>query len=238
MYKETIGIVGGFGGFTTLEFFKRLLETFNSGNERDYPHIIMDNDFTMPSRTRALLYGNEIEKITCMIAESIKKLINAGADKIILVCGTAHYFLEKVYEIIPEAKDKVIDIIDITGIYMKNNNINSCYVIAAEGILKKEFYKQKLSKYNIEVFQPGEEYWNKIRTFIELVKQNKVNSEAKDMFGVFVSNLVSSKRINTKPCVIIGCTELPCLLSDTIKENITIINPLENVIEYLKSELV
>ncbi len=86
MYKETIGLMGGFGGFATLDFFRRLLETFNTGRERDYPRIVMDNDFTMPSRTRALLYDEEIPLITEMMAQSMRNLISIGADKIVLVC--------------------------------------------------------------------------------------------------------------------------------------------------------
>lgn len=54
MYREKVGIIGGFGAYATLNFYKRLLEEFASESERNYPHIIMDNNFTMPSRTRAL----------------------------------------------------------------------------------------------------------------------------------------------------------------------------------------
>lgn len=49
MYSEKIGIIGGFGAYAGLDFYKRLLECFSTGNERDYPHVIMDNNFTMPS---------------------------------------------------------------------------------------------------------------------------------------------------------------------------------------------
>ena len=48
MYREKVGIIGGFGAYATLNFYKRLLEEFASESERNYPHIIMDNNFTMP----------------------------------------------------------------------------------------------------------------------------------------------------------------------------------------------
>lgn len=57
MYHQSLGIIGGFGGYATLGFFQRILEAFASDSERNYPHIYMDNDFTMPSRTKALLEG-------------------------------------------------------------------------------------------------------------------------------------------------------------------------------------
>ena len=42
MYREKVGIIGGFGAYATLNFYKRLLEEFASESERNYPHIIMD----------------------------------------------------------------------------------------------------------------------------------------------------------------------------------------------------
>ena len=59
MYKQTVGIIGGFGAYATLDFYDRFLTKFKSDCERDYPHIYMDNNYTMPSRTKALLYGDD-----------------------------------------------------------------------------------------------------------------------------------------------------------------------------------
>lgn len=57
MYRQSVGIIGGFGAYATLGFYRSILEAFASESERNYPHIYMDNDFTMPSRTKALLEG-------------------------------------------------------------------------------------------------------------------------------------------------------------------------------------
>lgn len=115
MYHQKLGIIGGFGAYATLNFYKRILEVFAAENEREYPHIIMDNNFTMPSRTRALLYNESYDVVVREIAESIKKLLSFGADKLVLVCGTAHYFLEDVYKLVPQAESKIVDMIEILG---------------------------------------------------------------------------------------------------------------------------
>lgn len=54
---KRIGIIGGFGAYATLDFYKRLLDSFEVTSERDYPDMIIDNVYSMPSRTRALLTG-------------------------------------------------------------------------------------------------------------------------------------------------------------------------------------
>ena len=58
----------------------------------------MDNDFTMPSRTTGLLYDECSDQITEMIAKSVENLLKIGADKIVLPCGTAHWYLDGVYK--------------------------------------------------------------------------------------------------------------------------------------------
>lgn len=78
MYKQSIGIVGGFGAYATLNFYRMILEKFAVSCERDYPHIYMDNDFTMPSRTRALLYGDEYDKVVEQMSLSTMKLCSMG----------------------------------------------------------------------------------------------------------------------------------------------------------------
>lgn len=240
MYKETIGLMGGFGGFATLDFFRRLLETFNTGRERDYPRIVMDNDFTMPSRTRALLYDEEIPTITQMMAKSMKNLISIGADKIVLVCGTAHWFLDSVYELVPEAEEKVVDIINTTGEQLKANGVTACYVIAAEGTMLRKLYNRKLTKYGIEVTSPAEEDWPKVRYYIEATKQNKITPAVKQEFRNFILNRVGGVMPSSdgKVHVILGCTELPPLVDDDAKRIITFEDPLDNVLVYLKEKLV
>ena len=239
MYNETIGLMGGFGGFATLDFFRRLLETFNTGRERDYPRIVMDNDFTMPSRTRALLYDEEIEKITEMMAQSMRNLINIGADKIVLICGTAHWFLDGVYKLVPDAKEKVVDIIDITGEQLKANGVMACYAIAAEGTMLRKLYNRKLEKYGIEVLSPEETDWPKVRYFIEATKQNKITPAVKQEFTDFVLNRIGDMTggENGKVHVILGCTELPLLVNEDARKRISFEDPLENVLKYLKENL-
>lgn len=86
MYNQSIGIIGGFGVYATLGFYRNLLEVFTADSERNYPHIYMANDFTMPSRTKALLEGGiEYDEIVCMTAASMKKLEALGADHLVMV---------------------------------------------------------------------------------------------------------------------------------------------------------
>lgn len=203
MYKETIGIVGGFGAQATLGFYKRILEAFASESERNYPHIYMDNDFTMPSRTKALLYGDDYSLVVDMISVSMRKMETLGADYIILVCGTAHAFLPDVYSIIPTVKCKVLNIIEILYKRLKKEKISNVLIIAAEGALNKGLYQSILD--GICCVIPTEDDYSQIRRFIEAVKRDEISRETIEQFCDFLDRFSVSN-------VILGCTEFPLLL--------------------------
>lgn len=89
--QDVLGIVGGFGGYATLDFFARVLKKFASESERSYPHIIMDNDFSMPSRTRALLTGEGYADVVAAIASSMRFLVSRGGDKCTIYCPSLRH---------------------------------------------------------------------------------------------------------------------------------------------------
>lgn len=233
MYNETIGIVGGFGAYATLGFYQRILEVFASDSERNYPHIIMDNNFTMPSRTRALLYGDDYELIVRDIADSLKKLCGLGVDHIILVCGTAHAFLADCYKLVPEAEEKVWNIIDITRARLKDHT-KSVLVIAAEGCLKRKVYQENIcSGGGVECTCPDEADYTELRYFIESVKRNALDDEVCERFIKFL------ERFNEHD-VVLGCTEFPILARYVTEKmgcnSYRFWDPLELTIEELKKK--
>ncbi len=209
MYSQSIGIIGGFGGYATLGFFESILDAFASDCERNYPHIYMDNDFTMPSRTKALLYGDDYEEVVRMIAASMRGMNQLGADYIVMACGTAHAFLPDVYKVVPDVKEKVLNIIEILRDELQSECISRTLVIAAEGTLKKEIYPQYLQP--LECISPTEKDYSEIRYFIEGVKRNVINEEMCRRFIAFLKQFDCEN-------VILGCTEFPVLV-DTIKKS-------------------
>lgn len=242
MYREKIGIIGGFGAYASLSFYEKLIEAFHTEYDRNYPHIIMDNNFTMPSRTRALLYDEAYEEIVEEIAKSMKRMIEYNVERIILVCGTAHCFLEEVYRLVPEAEERVVDIVNLLGEELREQKVNSALVVAAEGTLLKRLYPQKLERYGIKCLNPGQEYFEELRYFIECVKRNTINKETAERFLVFLKQFDERN-------VILGCTEFPILvqyiselkLENDLKEKWScyhFFDPLEIVIAWLKKVMV
>lgn len=207
MKYNSIGIIGGFGAFATLDFFTRFLVRFRSDCERNYPRIIMDNNFKMPSRTKSLLDGSDRDIIVQAMVQSMQLLLRENVEKIVMVCGAAHCFLDDVFQTIPEAKPRLLHIVDSLGIDLQSAEIREVTVLAAEGTLSQNLYAERLQKFDINCASPSIAQYSTLRFFIESIKQNNLDEEVLIKFINFLSEF---------PChdVILGCTEFPVIIRE------------------------
>ncbi len=206
-----IGVLGGMGTYATINLFNEYAKVFPAIKEWERPRIIIDNRCTMPSRVRAFLYNEKVDELVNEMTESMNYLSNAGATKIILACNTSHLFLPKIYEKIPELKNKVINIIETCAKIINDDGIKEVYLLGSEGTIDSKIFQKELEKYNINCNVPSKDDYQTLRDIIEAVKQNNYTNETKNKF----LNLV-----NRAKYIILGCTELP-ILYDKYKDGIT-----------------
>lgn len=247
MYQETIGIVGGSGSYATLDFFGRLLECFPAEKENERPRIIIDNNSPVPSRVRAILYGEHYKTVVEQLAGTVRYLMSGGADKIIFVCSTAHAFLPEVLALVPEAEDKIVSLMACTKKAMTKDGVTHTVVIGSEGTLNAGVYDKSFrGEDQITVYKPATEQYPEMRKFIESVKQKKITDGILKEYMDFCSQLADRHHTQN---IILGCTEFP-ILGKEIQKNALVFqeyskayfrikfwDPLECVLEYLGNHL-
>ena len=225
-FKENmvIGVLGGMGSYATLNIFKKYLEKFPAEKEWERPRIIIDNNCSMPSRVRAILYNEDKEILSDEINRSIKNLILAGTTDIFLACNTSHFFLEEIIDNFSNYNCKIHNIIKECINYLEENGCKNVYLIASEGTIQAGIFEKKSDKIN---FVYSKEDFITIRRFIESVKQNKITEQIIDEFVVFFNNV-------REDVVVLGCTELP-VLYDLCKNKIRkkVVDPIDIVLDNL-----
>ena len=238
--NRIIGVVGGMGSYATLHFFESFLEATPADKEWDRPRMIIDNRCTMPSRVRAIIFKEERPLLVKLLADSIRNLLNAGCTDIVLACNTSHVFLDEVYEILPEAKGKVRNIIKTVAKALKTAEINKVGFVATEGTIMSGIFEKTCSRYGIEIIAPEEDDFVEMRYLIEAVKHNEITEE---VCLRYVKLLIKQSEKSNSKNIILGCTEFPCIQSkvssfkkanDKLKEaNLTIWDPLQETIKIL-----
>jgi aspartate racemase len=224
--NDVIGIVGGMGSYATLNIFKRILDSFEAKKEWDRPRIIIDNVCTLPSRSRALLYNENYEEVASGLADSVKNLIRSGATIIILGSNTGHLFLDEIYARVPNAKDYIVNFIELMGHDVKNAGLDEVLLLGTEATVDFNIYKNNLS--TVKVNTPSKEIVQAVNVFIEAVKQNNITQNTVADFKKLLQGLDYKN-------IILGCTELP-VLYEKIEAEIgkNIFDPINSFINYLK----
>ncbi len=227
--RMVIGVVGGMGSWATLNFFERILNAFPAQKEWERPRVIIDNNCTMPSRVRALLYDEKRSQLEHELSRSVQSLIDAGATDIVLACNTSHAFLPVIHQLVPKAKQKVLNIIQLLADYCGRNTITNCYLLASEGTIQTKIYDEYFCDKKVTLHH-NEKDFNRVRKYIEAVKTNNINSEIVNDFAKFINGIKYDY-------VILGCTELP-VLYDRTKNLIhkQILDPLTIVLNQLKNK--
>jgi aspartate racemase len=233
MKDYSVGIVGGMGSYATVDFFKRLVDAIPAEKEWDRPRIIIDNKCTMPSRVRALLYGEKRDELVAELTDSVRHMMDMGADRIVFACNTSHCFIPDVLKNIPDSEPVILHIIDALGKDLSDRGLRSVGLVATEGTIDSGIYSSTFEPYGIHVTAPTEAEYSQLRSFIEAVKQNSIDDEICRSFISFINSI-------DEDAVILGCTELPILYKACTNRGILpvkqIYDPLQTAIDIIRSE--
>ncbi|WP_332420382.1 aspartate/glutamate racemase family protein [Vibrio metschnikovii] len=204
---KKIGLVGGLGWVSTLEYYKLInIFTNQSLGGHKSAHVLIE------SLDEGLFLDNQnndpTEKL-CekMIVDAVDVLVSGGAEVVALCANGLHRFM-------PAMKDKYdvefVDIRDATAKAIQSFGLDRVGLIGVQKTMETEFYKGVLNSFSIEAVVPKLDSRKYIHQKIvsELVL-NKFKDETKYGFLSVIDELVEQ---NVQG-VILGCTEIPLLLN-------------------------
>ena len=199
--EMTIGILGGMGPYATLDFYRQLLDVTPAKKDWEHLHVLIDSNVKIPSRTRAVLYG-EASPVPGMI-ESINNLARAGAEVVAVPCNSAHFFYE---EVVPHIQIPWLNIIDATSEEIRRLGKRAPLVLGGFVTVEKRLYNRRFPD-AAYLAQAGNDVVSQV---IEDVKLNAAVEPGR--MGELKEVVRSS--LDRADCVALACTELSCVLSE------------------------
>ncbi len=170
---KKLGIVAGFGPHAATYFINRVLDLSSAKKEWEYFPMIAYYNTQVPSRTRALLYGEKSPKEG--IIDTINALGDAGAEVVAVPCNSAHGWYD---EVINHIKVPWLNIIEITSNMVKERNIKNTLIIGAYVPTKMKLYDRYLK--NTTYLTKNER--NILYGLIEKLKLNRPKEDIKKEF--------------------------------------------------------
>jgi aspartate racemase len=204
-FKKTIGILGGMGPETTVDFFRRLVKIceskYNCKHDEDFPKIVI---ITAPIPLVVEKINDE-KLLLQMLSEGIKNLIAAGSNFISIPCNTVHYYFDEMQKF---SSIPILNIVDETARRAKEQGYKKVGILATRTTIEKNLYKKFLDRYGIETINPNDDEIEKISEAIYNIEQGKLLETNLNKLKKVMKNLEE----RGAEAVILGCTELPILI--------------------------
>ena len=225
-----IGIVGGLGPESTVDYYRMIIEMYRTAkNDGSYPEIIISS--VDMKRSLELSEQGDLSGLTEFILVGIQSLAKAGSDVGIIASNTPHIVFDDVQKRSPIP---LLSIVEETANYVAAKGIKNVGLLGTRYTMQSDFYQKVLQRYNIASVVPHQDDQDYI--------QQKLFSEIE--FGIFKDETRSSlidivQRMKNEFAVqgvILGCTELPLILTND-ECGIPFINPSRihsaSVVDYI-----
>lgn len=200
---KKIGLIGGMSWVSTVDYYKLINEGVNKklGGLNFAECIIYSLNF---GDVQAINWTNSYD-LLLNACESLKK---SGVDCIVLCANTAHLFADQLQE---KIQLPFIHIVEETAKIIRKNGIKKAGLLGTKFTMEMDFYKNKIEEFGIEVIIPENQ---ETRNYLQQTIRDElgigfINSYTKSRYILIANELIK----NGAECIILGCTEIPMLLS-------------------------
>ena len=203
-----IGVLGGLGPSATVDLFDKIVRSTPAKRDQDHLKIVIENDPSVPDRTRALVHHGEDPSLA--LFAGARRLEEAGVDLIVCPCNTAHAFLGKIQAhlsvpilFMPEAVAE--------HIAANHPGAGRIGLLATDGTLFSRIYAETAGRRGWTLVSPEPDAQKKVMEAIygeRGIKAGHCDGGPRELLKAAAQSLVA----RGAQLVIMGCTEIPLAL--------------------------
>lgn len=199
--QKVLGVIGGMGPMATALFYRMLVSETQAQRDQEHLHVIIDGNSTIPDRTWAI-ESQHLGALCSALKMSAHRLIQAGAELLVMPCNTAHIVYQEVVESLS------VPFLNIVTETRKELELSGCTrpgLLATKGTLRSGLYQETLSDMDLVV--PSEADAREVHTAIEYIKSARID-EARSILREVLATLIAQGADG----VVFGCTDIPVAL--------------------------
>lgn len=185
----------------TVYFMERIVSMTQAASDREHIPMLVYSNPNVPDRTQYILGRKEKSPYPDLLKAG--RILKEHCDCIALPCVTAHIFYEKLQK---ELEIPVFNMIKETTEYLKTTGITCVGLLATDGTIAGEYFKQSLQESKIEMMIPNEQQQRKIMSLI----YDGIKADGGIDLAAFQEISGGLKKQGAQ-VVILGCTELSIL---------------------------
>ncbi len=205
---KTIGLVGGTGWISTVEYYRIINEEINKRlGGMDFAKCIL---FSLNyGEIDSLNKKNDSAGIYSLVSDAAIKVINAGADCVLLCANTFHQFADQLEQ---EINIPLIHVAHATAKRINKQGLKKVGLLGTKQTMEMDFYKSKLKENNIDIIIPRQDDRDFIQRTIsnELLKSIFIE-KSREQFKMIIAKM----QVEGAEGIILGCTEIPLLIKQS-----------------------
>lgn len=200
----TVGIVGGLGPESTIDYYRRILEAWERHDPSTAPSIVIDS---LDVRRALDLVARDRVALTEYLLASLHRLAGAGVDFIAMTANTPHIVFD---ELAARSPVPLLSIVEVCAQEAQRRGLRRLALLGTRFTMEAPFYPAVCARYGIVVRPPddADRSWIHERYVGELLR-GEFRDDTRREFTSLVSRLRDEEGIDG---VILGGTELPLLL--------------------------
>lgn len=205
---DRIGIIGGIGPETTVEYYRRIIALYRRCNpEGGAPYIIINSlDMKKPLD---MLTASKLEELATFLSEEVEKLARAGAAFALVAANTPHLVFDAIAR---QSRIPLISIVEATAEAAKAAGLKRLGLLGTRFTMQASFYPDALAAREIEVVLPNEEEQAYIHgKYMDELVPGIILPETRDRLMNIIKILKDRAQIDG---AILGGTELSLILRD------------------------
>jgi aspartate racemase len=227
---KTLGLVGGTGPESTVEYYRLLIAAYREQRDGNYPPIIINSvNLTM---LLAFMNANKLEEFTQELTDAVDRLARAGADFVAFTANTPHIVFDEVQR---RSRIPLISIVEATCEKVQSLGLKKVGLFGTRFTMQAKFYPEVFSRAGITVVTPNDEEQNYIHEkYIGELLNNIFLPETRERMLLIADEL---KERHGVEALILGGTELPLLLRGEEHNDILLLDTTRIHVERLVAEL-
>ena len=207
---KTIGIIGGVGWSSSLDYYRIMNEKVQNelGGDNSAKIVMYSIEFGEFSKQERLADAGNWDPLNATMLDAARRVKAGGADFVIIGSNTLN---SRADDIEAKVGIPVLRIYDVTGAKVNKSGLKKAALLGTKYTMEQPFYRDVLkNKYGIEVVTPTateRDFINKV-IFDELVR-NDIRNESRKEYVRIINRLADEEGAQG---VILGCTEIPLLV--------------------------
>ena len=204
----TVGIVGGLGPESTIDYYRRILEVWQRDEPSTAPSIVIDS---LDVQRALRLVESDRPALIEYLLSSVRRLAGAGSDFAAITANTPHIVFD---DIAARSPIPLVSIVEVCAEEARQRGLRRLGLLGTRFTMEGQFYPAVFARYGIAVVPPNDtdRAWVHERYIGELL-EGEFRDDTRQQFISLVRRLRDEERIDG---VILGGTELPLLLSTPV----------------------